>query len=301
MKIQMKSLRKTAESDSLRSDEPWEPARIAAVMLSAGQIALRHFRRTQWTLKADRSLVTVADTEVEAYLRSRLEAPEDGFYMLGEESADTLSEEYLAQAYGHFTWVVDPIDGTAPYANGLVNWGVSLGLMETGMLRDGAILLPAQGEFFITVEDQVWWASGVDVEAPLEEIEWQILEPRHQPLSDGGMVGLSQVISKGGVFERPNPIQATGSAVCALTSLVLGRYMATIAHIKIWDLAGVLPILLRCGYVAELLNGTRLTAAVDEQGYALKAGDPRRWYLQDGCIFAPPEMIAELRKAIRIL
>lgn len=68
-------------------------------------------------------IVTEADREVEALIRSRLAAarPDDGF--LGEESGD-------AGGTSGITWVVDPIDGTVNYAFGMPAWAVSIAAVE---------------------------------------------------------------------------------------------------------------------------------------------------------------------------
>lgn len=68
-------------------------------------------------------IVTNADREVEALIRSRLEAarPQDGF--LGEESEAGTGTSGL-------TWVVDPIDGTVNYTYGIPAWSVSIAVVE---------------------------------------------------------------------------------------------------------------------------------------------------------------------------
>ena len=64
-------------------------------------------------------MVSKADREVENMIRERLQTlfPEDGF--LGEESGTrNLDAEGI--------WIVDPIDGTICFLNGLSSWCVSI-------------------------------------------------------------------------------------------------------------------------------------------------------------------------------
>src|SRR4051812_33012366 len=88
----------------------------------AGQIALRYFD-AEFTIewKHDRSPVTVADREAEAYLRTTLlqAFPQDGF--LGEESGDKPSTS-------GYRWIVDPIDGTRNFVRAIPIWGTLVGL-----------------------------------------------------------------------------------------------------------------------------------------------------------------------------
>ena len=91
----------------------------------AGRLA--QARRAQGvTIAATKSaladIVTMADREVEAFIRERIAhaRPADGF--LGEESGAAVSESDI-------TWVVDPIDGTVNYAYGLPAYAVSIGVV----------------------------------------------------------------------------------------------------------------------------------------------------------------------------
>jgi len=81
-------------------------------------------------------LVTKADYASEqrllAYLRAHF--PEDG--IVTEEGSSSESE--VARS-GGFRWVLDPIDGTVNYANGLPGWVVSIALMH-GLTRVGGIV-----------------------------------------------------------------------------------------------------------------------------------------------------------------
>ncbi|MDP0928692.1 inositol monophosphatase [Paracoccus onubensis] len=113
----------------------------------AGSLAHDHFRRRDGlAIETKRSLtdmVSNADREVETLIREKLQSAFPTDAMLGEEYGHTPGESGL-------TWVVDPIDGTAPFLNGLPGWCVSIGLMDdscTPLL--GAVFAPALGEMFL--------------------------------------------------------------------------------------------------------------------------------------------------------
>src|SRR3954462_14695550 len=92
-------------------------AELEAVATEAGRLALGHFRRVAVERKADRSVVTAADREVERFLVDTLGArlPEAG--IIGEEGA-------ARPARSPYRLVFDPIDGTAAFVAGLPTWCV---------------------------------------------------------------------------------------------------------------------------------------------------------------------------------
>ncbi|MFO1137696.1 MAG: inositol monophosphatase [Paracoccus sp. (in: a-proteobacteria)] len=118
---------------------------MEAVARRAGALALRYFHaRDQLQIETKRVLtdmVSQADREVEDLIRDALRTtfPEDAF----------MGEEYgLEPGTSKLTWVVDPIDGTAPYLNGLPGWCVSIGLMDERGPLLGVIYVPVLEEMF---------------------------------------------------------------------------------------------------------------------------------------------------------
>jgi hypothetical protein len=114
------------------------------------------------------------------------------------------------------------------------------------------------------------------------------------------MIGISQVLSKWGRLDCPNPVQASGCAVYALANLALGRFMAVVAHIKLWDMAGCWPILQRLGFEGRLTDGTPLTERVDADVYSLDPAAPDRWHLRDGCVFGAPGVPCKIAPYIEV-
>lgn len=78
----------------------------------------------------------LADDLILARLR---EARPDDF-ILSEESRDDLS-----RCAARRVWVVDPLDGTRDYAEGLDDWAVHVGLSVDGYPAAGAVALPMRG------------------------------------------------------------------------------------------------------------------------------------------------------------
>jgi myo-inositol-1(or 4)-monophosphatase len=83
--------------------------------------------------------VTEADLAVDSLLKRLL--PQDGEGWLSEETRDNLSRVDCRRA-----WVVDPLDGTREFVEGIPEWCVSIGLVVDGEPVAGGICNPATGE-----------------------------------------------------------------------------------------------------------------------------------------------------------
>jgi len=93
-------------------------------------------------LKGPQDFVTVADREVETFIREEIAREYPGDAFLGEETAASFSgsDERL--------WIVDPIDGTHNFLRGIPYWNVSIAWVERGERTLGAVYDPAHDELF---------------------------------------------------------------------------------------------------------------------------------------------------------
>ncbi len=117
-----------------------------------GEYQLSFFRKPdalQGYEKLPREVVTDIDIASEKMIHRILLniLPEAGFF--GEETARQLSDEY--------TWVVDPIDGTLNFLNGISEWCISIGLLYQGSPVLGLIYRPVSGESFHAVKGGGAW------------------------------------------------------------------------------------------------------------------------------------------------
>jgi myo-inositol-1(or 4)-monophosphatase len=87
------------------------------------------------------NLVTDADTQSEALIRSLIAQrfPED--VVLGEEAGTTGRD-------AHHRWIVDPLDGTTNYAHGYRCFCVSIAVERDGVVESGVVYDPMAGEEF---------------------------------------------------------------------------------------------------------------------------------------------------------
>lgn len=124
------------EDDDLRRiDEALEAARIVFTRYTPGAVEARRKSGDQPGFDP----VTEADTEVDTLLCRLL--PRDGEGWLSEETTDD-----PARLTRDRVWVVDPLDGTREFVEGIPEWCVSVGLVIGGAPVAGGILNPATGQ-----------------------------------------------------------------------------------------------------------------------------------------------------------
>jgi myo-inositol-1(or 4)-monophosphatase len=104
--------------------------------------ALRPEDRHIETKSTRGDLVTNADLAVNQVLQEAL--PREGEGWLSEETADD-----PARLDCRRVWVVDPLDGTQEFVEGIPEWCISIGLVEDGRPVAGGISNPATGETFL--------------------------------------------------------------------------------------------------------------------------------------------------------
>ena len=103
---------------------------------SAGQSLLSSFGKSVATTKEDGTTVTRSDQEIDQFICEEIQARYPMDNILSEE----LLPEYTDN--GNAVWIVDPIDGTTNFSQGLPLWGVSIARLENGYPTIGVLYFP---------------------------------------------------------------------------------------------------------------------------------------------------------------
>ena len=133
--------------------------RLAELVREVAQTAVMpRFLNTAVSTKSDGSRLTEADLHAQAMFAERLpqiiNCP-----MLGEEmSADEQHAIWRHAATG--LWVVDPIDGTNNFINGLPHFALSVAYIRHGHAQLGAIFHPMMQEMFTAERGRGAWLNG---------------------------------------------------------------------------------------------------------------------------------------------
>ncbi|WP_419818209.1 inositol monophosphatase family protein [Glaciibacter flavus] len=182
---------------------------------------------------APEDIVTFADRETEALIRSLIAdaRPDDGF--LGEESDASRGSSGL-------TWVVDPIDGTVNFLYGIPSWSVSVAVVEgdpdpsTWTTLAGVVVNPSSGETFVASAGGGAWLGdrrlevNHGVELPLALVGTGF------SYSSETRAWQAEVLT--GLLPRVRDIRRLGSAALDLSFLAAGRLDAHFERgLNAWD------------------------------------------------------------------
>ena len=120
----------------------------------AGRLLSERFRRkASVRFKGVADIVTATDTAVQRAMLKRLRRrfPEHG--ILAEEGVDTRSGT-------GWSWILDPLDGTKNFAQGIPNFCVSIAAERRGDLQFGVVFDPIHDELFLGVRGHGAWCNG---------------------------------------------------------------------------------------------------------------------------------------------
>lgn len=208
-----------------------------AVSKEAGEIAAGYFAdRSKLAVdqKGDQDWVSEADRNVETFIRQRIakDWPEDGVF--GEEHGATAGQS-------GFDWVIDPIDGTTNFVNGIPAWTIVLAGVSEGQTQLGVIHDPNMNETFVaargggaTLNDApMHVAFGVGLHEGTVALGYsnRIKAQHVVPL-------VAELIDRGAMFHR------NASGALSLAYVAAGRLLGYLEeHMNAWDcLAGQLMI-----------------------------------------------------------
>jgi myo-inositol-1(or 4)-monophosphatase len=233
-----------------RDPRPESPEWLDAVAarLDALAAAARESASEVWTMrdrfvakeKRPNDWVTDADRTADLIIRGAKDArfPEDGW----------LSEESLVHtAAGAFTWVVDPIDGTREFVEGLPEYAVSIGLVWQGQAVAGAIAHPPSGTVM----------AGA-ITTGLRSADTSRL-----PGTRGTAPGLRILVSRTDLsrdrftgWRADLPLTAVGSIAYKLALVAYGEADAVVSVTKKnpWDVVGGFGLLRAAGLVPRYLD-----------------------------------------------
>jgi myo-inositol-1(or 4)-monophosphatase len=244
---------------------------------AAGAILMDRYERLERIdHKSARDVVTEADHLSEALVIDAIRARFPSDAILAEESGAHAAG--ASRPVNGRTWVIDPLDGTVNYANGLPVFCVSIGFVVDGRPMAGAVLDPTRAEMFAATADGPATLNGRAVRASTKD-----------KLSDY-VVSLSlagrSVASRARAIRRDIRIaRSMGSASLALAYVGNGRFDAFVQEsgLSAWDVAAA-------GLIAERAGAT-VTAFDGSTWY-----DPARSSRSVGSIAAPATFHARLLK-----
>lgn len=221
-----------------------EQARRAGALLVASYGRVERVDR-----KSKRDVVTEVDYASERLLLDATRDRYPGDAILAEESGHSQREGQGVPFAGR-TWVIDPLDGTVNYANGIPWFCVSVALVGTDGPAVGVVLDPMRDDCYAATVDGSATLNGDPIAASDKD-------------RLGDFVVSLAVIGRGGIgrerrIGREVRIhRRMGSAALALAYVANGRFDGFVQNggLSLWDVAAAGLIAKRAGATVSDLHG----------------------------------------------
>jgi myo-inositol-1(or 4)-monophosphatase len=176
------------------------------------------------------NLVTEVDKASEALIMSIIREEFPDHFILSEE----IGEIKMDSAY---KWIIDPIDGTINFANGIPLCCVSIGIEKEGEMIMGAVYNPMMNEFFFVEKGKGAYLNDQRIQVSQQEkllnsclvtgFPYTYLEAENGPLDVFGR------LIRAGI-----PVRRLGSAAIDLCWVAAGRFDGFYEHkLMAWDSA----------------------------------------------------------------
>jgi myo-inositol-1(or 4)-monophosphatase len=226
----------------------------------AGRLLVDRYERVERIdYKSARDVVTEVDHLSEQLVIDAIREryPDDG--ILAEESGEhhAVRGESPSMLVGR-TWVIDPLDGTVNYANGIPFFCVAIGLVVDGQPVVGVVRDPIRGETLSATVDGPATIDDARSDGPR-----RVFASDKEKLSD---FVISLALSGRAVAGRLRAVRKAiriprtmGSAALALAYVGNGRFDAFVQEggLSAWDVAAAGLIAERGGATVTDMNGAR--------------------------------------------
>ncbi len=201
--------------------------------------------------EAQRDPVTSADKEAQEYIERAIHERFPDHFILGEEGED---DEPDQPPSSDFVWILDPLDGTGNFLNGLPIFGSSIGVTYKGAPVAGAMAIPWPSPEGIRV-----FHASIGRGAKIDSKDWSI--PEADGSEPGGLASLPGSFGgryrfRKGTRGHMADVRVSGSVVYELAMATLGvfRY-SLLGGPRVWDVAAGAVIVTEAGGAALVSRG----------------------------------------------
>jgi len=215
---------------------------------AAGDILRGHWRRGDYQIgsKGKDNPVTQADLEADRALKRLLHDPFPEYGWLSEETADS-----EARLKCRRVWIVDPLDGSKEFIQGIPEFCVAVALVEEGHPVLGVTYNPITREMF-------WSARGMGCHLNTEAVR----VTRTRVLRRANVLASRSETARGEweVFHGRLKVSPTGSVAYKLALVGAGKGDATFTRSpkSEWDIASGAALLAEAGGTMTDIHGTMI-------------------------------------------
>ena len=255
---------------------------MAAVKTIAAEEIMPRFRRLDPADVASKSqpddLVTIADTQSEARLEKAIATILPDAVTLGEEAESKGRTPITAAADHPLVVIVDPVDGTWNFANGIACFGVIIAVAHNGKTIWGGIYDPMGDDWVTARQGEGAWFRARDGHIARLSAEGGPTRLGHAH----GFVPtfLFEGAARAGIIDTLQHVKRLNNVGCSAheyRTVAQGRvdFILT-ARLNPWDHAAGALIVQEAGGISRLLNGAPYAPTLTE-GHLLTARNEALW------------------------
>lgn len=214
----------------------------------AGEVMMKYFTQNNGaSYKGDKTIVTLADTEINSYLIKQVKEKYPSHSVDGEEEQFGKSD---------YVWVCDPVDGTAMYARHIPVAVFSLALVIKGESKVGVVYDPFTDSLYTAIKGQGAYKNGEKITVNDYKLD-DMKTVCHYDLWPGADYNISKVLQELG---NKTYIIGLGSIIRACMCVASGDFTLAIfpgTKHKNCDIAAVKVIVEEAGGTVTDLFGNK--------------------------------------------
>ena len=193
------------------------------------------------SVKGAGDFVSAADRKAEETIREMLMEARPNYGWLGEESDPVEGKDPTRR------WIVDPLDGTTNFLNGIPHWAISIALEQKGEIVAGVVYDPAKDEMFVAEKGTGAWMNDRRLRVSGASEPSRMLFATGLPF--GGRPGLPDMMQDlAAILPRTSGVRRLGSAALDLAYVAAGRYTGYWERkLNAWDIAAGLILVREAG------------------------------------------------------
>ena len=227
---------------------------ISRACMKASRSLIRDFgeiENLQVSTKGPGDFVTSADRRTEKILIEELQKAHPDYGIVTEESG------IINKSNTKNRWIIDPIDGTMNFLNGIPQFAISVGYEEEGDILCGVIFNPIMNEMFCAEKGNGAYLNNTRIRVSNKK------QLRDSLIVTGGPKGSSKIKDK--IFseyivvsKNVSNVRKLGSAALDIAYVACGRFDGYWQReLNYWDIAAGLIILREAGGFIEFFDNNK--------------------------------------------
>ena len=213
-----------------------------------GEVLKKHFQTAlARRLKEDSTIVTEADEETEKRIVQVIQAKYPAHNFLGEEGGEL-------ERGSKYSWVIDPLDGTRNFVNGIPIFAISIALVKGNEHIASVVYNPLTEELFSAEKGKGSYCNGHKFTVSRQEASSGLITIGTSSAKESKEIA-AKIFSH--ALRYVSAVRYLGSAVLELAYLARGGTEGFLSlGTKRWDYAaGTLLVLEAGGYITDFEGG----------------------------------------------